>query len=45
MTGISAPYEASISPDFEIVTDGQSIDESVNQLLKFLNQKINFKNG
>ena len=45
MTGISAPYEAPISPDFEIVTDGQSIDESVNQLLKFLNQKINFKNG
>ena len=45
MTGISAPYEAPISPDFEIVTDGQSIDQSVNQLLKFLNQKINLKNG
>ena len=45
MTGISAPYEAPISPDFEIVTDGQSIEESVNQLLKFLNKKINLKNG
>ena len=45
MTGISAPYEAPINPDLEIVTDGQSIEESVDQLLKFLNQKINLKNG
>ena len=45
MTGISAPYEAPINPDLEIVTDGQSIEESVNQILKFLNQKINLKNG
>lgn len=45
MTGISAPYEAPVNPDFEILTDGQSIQESVDQLLKFLNQKINFKNG
>ena len=45
MTGISAPYEAPINPDLEIVTDGQSIEESVHQLLEFLNQKINLKNG
>lgn len=45
MTGISAPYEAPINPDLEIVTDGQSIEESVDQLLEFLNQKINLKNG
>ena len=45
MTGISAPYEAPVNPDFQIVTDGQSIDESVDQLLEFLNQKINLKNG
>ena len=40
MTGISSPYEAPINPDIEIVTDGQSVEQSVNQLLKFLNQKI-----
>ena len=45
MTGISAPYEAPVNPDLEIVTDGQSIEQSVNQLLEFLSQKINFKNG
>jgi adenylylsulfate kinase len=45
MTGISAPYEAPTNPDLEIVTDDQSIEESVNQLLEFLSQKINLKNG
>ena len=29
MTGISAPYEAPINPDLEVITDGQSIEESV----------------
>ena len=29
MTGISAPYEAPIKPDLEVVTDGQPIEESV----------------
>jgi len=42
MTGISAPYEAPVNPDLEIVTDGQSIEESVDQLLEFLNQKLKF---
>ena len=45
MTGITAPYEAPVNPDLEIVTDGQSIEESVDQLLDFLNKKINLKNG
>ena len=45
MTGISAPYEAPINPDIEVITDGQSAQESVDHILKFLNQKINFKNG
>ena len=40
MTGISAPYEAPINPDLEIVTDGQSIEESIQSILKFLNQKL-----
>lgn len=45
MTGISAPYEAPINPDLEIVTDGQSIEESAHQILEFLKQKLNLKNG
>tara|TARA_B100001287_G_C22656358_1_gene517924 strand:+ start:1130 stop:1729 length:600 start_codon:yes stop_codon:yes gene_type:complete len=43
MTGISAPYEAPINPDLEILTDDQSIKESFDQILEFLNQKINLK--
>lgn len=39
MTGISSPYEAPINPDFEVITDSQSVKESVQQVLKFLNQK------
>ena len=40
MTGISAPYEASTNPDFEIITDGQSIEDSVKEVLTFLNNKF-----
>ena len=42
MTGISSPYEAPTNPDFEVVTDGQSIENSVQSILKFLNQKLKF---
>ena len=40
MTGISAPYEAPINPDFEIITDGYTIEDSVKAILIFLNNKI-----
>ena len=40
LTGISAPYEAPTNPDFEIITDGQSIEDSVKEVLTFLNNKI-----
>ncbi|MUU77859.1 adenylyl-sulfate kinase [Winogradskyella endarachnes] len=40
MTGISAPYEAPISPDIEIKTDHQSIDESVKKILDFIIKKL-----
>ena len=40
MTGISAPYEIPKNPDFEIITDGQTIENSVNEILTFLNNKI-----
>jgi adenylylsulfate kinase len=41
MTGISAPYQAPVNPDFEVVTDGQSIAKSVNTILNYLNQRLN----
>ena len=40
MTGISAPYEAPINPDLEIVTDNQSIEASVQTILDFIIQKL-----
>ena len=40
MTGISVPYEAPINPDFEIRTDGNTIEDSVKAILIFLNNKI-----
>lgn len=40
MTGISAPYEAPINPDFEIITDDQTIEDSVKEIVTFLNNKI-----
>ena len=40
MTGISAPYEAPINPDLEIVTDNQSVEESVQTILDFIIQKL-----
>ena len=44
MTGISAPYEPPFLPDVEVFTESQSVEESVDQVLKFLNQKIYLKN-
>lgn len=41
MTGISAPYEAPIDPDLEIITDGQTIESSVQTILDFIVQKLN----
>lgn len=40
MTGMTAPYEPPVKPDFEIITDGQFIEDSVKGLLIFLNTKI-----
>ena len=41
MTGISSPYEAPINPDLEVVTDVQSIEQSVNKILDYLNSRLN----
>ena len=40
MTGISAPYQPPIHPDIEIITDGQTIQESVAAIMQFLNTKF-----
>ena len=40
MTGISAPYEAPVNPDLEVITDGHSIEESVKTILEFITKKI-----
>ncbi|SDH01895.1 adenylyl-sulfate kinase [Winogradskyella thalassocola] len=40
MTGISAPYEAPVNPDIEIVTDHQDIEMSVQTILDFIIQKL-----
>ena len=40
MTGISAPYQAPVNPDLEIITDGQTIQESVAVIMQFLNTKF-----
>jgi adenylylsulfate kinase len=39
-TGINAPFEAPTHPDIEIKTVGKTIDESVNELLNLILQKI-----
>ena len=40
MTGISAPYEAPIKPQLEVITDGQPIEETVKTILEFINKKL-----
>ena len=40
MTGISAPYEAPVNPDLEVITDGQSIEESVENIINFITKKL-----
>ncbi|WP_179333452.1 adenylyl-sulfate kinase [Winogradskyella costae] len=40
MTGISAPYEAPVNPDLEIVTDNKTIEASVQTILDFIIRKL-----
>lgn len=39
-TGISSPYEAPEDSEFEIRTEDESVEEAVERLLKFLQQKL-----
>ncbi len=45
LTGISAPYEAPLQPDLEIVTDQQTIEASVKTILDFLEEKLKLDVG
>lgn len=40
MTGISAPYETPANPDLKIDTIKQSVDESVEKILKLLEKRL-----
>ena len=44
MTGISAPYEAPESPDVEIKTELESIDQAVDRIMAFIEPKLYHKN-
>lgn len=43
MTGISAPYEAPENPDLEIITENLTIEQSVNEVLKYIQPKLQLK--
>jgi len=44
MTGVSAPYEAPIKPDLEIITDHVPMEESAKNILDFILTKLTLKN-
>jgi adenylylsulfate kinase len=41
MTCISSPYEPPANPNLEVITDGQSIENSSKNILNYLFQKLN----
>lgn len=41
MTGISDPYQVPVNPDLEVITDGHTIEENVETIMKFINNKLN----
>ena len=43
-TGISAPYEIPDSPDVEICTEKETIEESVTRILEFVTPKLKVEN-
>ena len=43
MTGISSPYEPPINPDLEVKTDFQSIEDSFQQIIDYITNKITLK--
>ena len=43
MTGISSPYEAPTSPDIEIKTEDESINDAVKKIIDFIKPKLKLK--
>ena len=39
-TGINAPYEAPDNPDIEVITDNLTIEQSIDIIMKEINQKL-----
>jgi adenylylsulfate kinase len=39
-TGISAPYEAPVSPDIEIITDDLELEQCVEQVFEEIKSKL-----
>jgi len=44
MTGISAPYEPPESPDVEIKTETESIEDAVTKIINYIEPKLHLKN-
>lgn len=42
-TGIDSPYESPINPSFEVQTDGQSIEESIQSVYNYILPYLKFK--
>ena len=43
MTGISSPYESPTSPDIEIKTENESINDAVKKIIDFIKPKLKLK--
>ena len=43
MTGISSPYESPTSPDIEIKTENESINDGVKKIIDFIKPKLKLK--
>jgi len=44
MTGISAPYQAPNNPDIEILTENESVEDSVKRILDYITPKLQLNN-
>ena len=43
MTGISAPYEAPVNPDIEILTEKVAVADAVKKIMNFITPKLKLK--
>ena len=43
MTGLTAPYEAPVNPDIEVVTDNLTVQDTVDIILSKILKRINLE--